>query len=233
MSSSCPKCSKPLSVQDVVVKTAHFVRKLQTCGRIIVEAKGQLNAAVIHAQQGVEVIGSIEGNVTCGGAVSIGPKAKWKGDCRARALSVAGGATISRGFFQVPFDPFAPENAGLHDQVEDEEVIAEAAEGSAAAPPRAIKAISTRRPREVEAAPAAPAAGPASEAEAKPVKPADSEAKEKATEPQPGEAETRPVKKISTRKPPPSSSPQVTINKPPSAKPPAMGKPPKGGKKKR
>lgn len=219
MSSSCPKCSKPLNVQDVVVKTAHFVRKIQTCGRIIVEAKGQLNAALIQAQLGVEVIGSIEGNVTCGGVVSIGPKAKWKGDCRSAALAVAAGATITRGFFQVPFDPFAPENlAALAGSADEDDATSSPPPAATLAP----KAISTRRPR-AEASPA-----PSSEAEAKPSPTSDEEGKETSAP-----AEDRPIKKITTRKPPAKAPSKVTINKPPSAKPPSMGKPPKGAKKKK
>lgn len=225
MSSSCPKCSKPLNVQDVVVKTAHFVRKLQTCGRVIVEAKGQLNAAHIHAQLGIEVIGSIEGNVTCGGLVSIGPKAKWKGDCRAASLAVSNGATIARGFFQVPFDPFAPENLARAGGDEEEA----AAPTPPAAPARATlapKAISTRRPP--------PAAAPISEAEAKPAQAVEAETGDAGEQGSPEEKsppEARPIKKITTTRKPPAS-PKVTIAKPP-AKLPELGKPPKGAKKKK
>ncbi len=221
MSSSCPKCSKPLNVQDVVVKTAHFVRKLQTCGRVIVEAKGQLNAAHIHAQLGIEVIGSIEGNVTCGGLVSIGPKAKWKGDCRSAALVVAEGATITRGYFHVPFDPFAPENLGHGVDSEEEDAPAPAP----AAPARstlAPKAISTRRPRTTE---------PASEAEAKPAQAAEgADGAAEAEQPPDDTPEARPIKKITTTRKPPAT-PKVTIAKP--AKMPELGKPPKGAKKKK
>lgn len=228
MSSSCPKCSKPLNVQDVVVKTAHFVRKIQTCGRIIVEAKGQLNAAHIHAQLGVEVIGTVEGNVTCGGVVSIGPKAKWKGDCRSAALVVADGATITRGFFQVPFDPFAPENLSRGDDGDETEAAAAAPAAAPARSTLAPKAISTRRPRATE---------PASEAEAKPVQAAEpTESVDGAGEAQqPPDAEpapeARPIKKITTTRKPPAT-PKVTIAKPP-AKLPELGKPPKGSKKKK
>lgn len=102
VSTSCPKCSKPLSVEDVVIKTAHSVRKLQTCGRLQVAAKGLLIAPVIEAQEGVEVLGTLEGNVHSGGPVSIGPKAHWKGDCRAPSLRVELGAQIARGYFVIP-----------------------------------------------------------------------------------------------------------------------------------
>ncbi len=101
LSTSCPKCSKPLAVEDVVVKSVHFVRKVQTCGKIVVEAKGNLNAALIVAQLGVEVQGILEGNVTSAGPVHLGPKAKWKGDCKAPTLRVELGAQIAKGFFEI------------------------------------------------------------------------------------------------------------------------------------
>lgn len=103
MSTSCPKCYKAVVVEDVVIKTAHAVRKVQTCGRVIVEARGRLIASSIEAQMGVEVFGVLEGNVTSGGTVRIGPKASWKGDCKAPALSVELGAQIARGHFLIPF----------------------------------------------------------------------------------------------------------------------------------
>lgn len=105
MSTSCPKCYKAVVVEDVVIRTAHAVRKVQTCGRVLVEPKGRLIAQSIEAQQGVEVMGVLEGNVTSGGPVRIGPKAQWKGDCRAPTLVVELGAQIARGFFVVPYRP--------------------------------------------------------------------------------------------------------------------------------
>ncbi|MBL9032391.1 MAG: polymer-forming cytoskeletal protein [Phycisphaerae bacterium] len=104
LSTSCPGCSKPLVVEDVVIKTAHSVRKIQTCGRLIVQKKGRVMAGIIEAHAGVEVEGILEGNVVSGGLVRIGPKAQWKGDCRAPRLAVELGACIARGFFSVPED---------------------------------------------------------------------------------------------------------------------------------
>ncbi|MFN0132618.1 MAG: polymer-forming cytoskeletal protein [Phycisphaerales bacterium] len=104
LTTSCPACSKPLVVEDVVVKTAHSVRKIQTCGRLIVQKKGRVMAGTIEAHAGVEVEGILEANVVSGGLVRIGAKAQWKGDCRAPRLEVELGARIARGYFVVPDD---------------------------------------------------------------------------------------------------------------------------------
>jgi cytoskeletal protein CcmA (bactofilin family) len=102
LTTSCPKCSKAISVEDVVIKVAHSVRKLQTCGKVVVQKKGRLQAQMIEAHGGVEVEGYLEGNVLSGGPVKIRAKAQWKGDCAAPSLEVELGGTISRGYFVIP-----------------------------------------------------------------------------------------------------------------------------------
>lgn len=101
MTVSCPKCYKKLLVEDVVVKTAQGVTKLQTCGKIIIERKGRVKATLVEAHQGIEVHGIIEGKVLSGGPVVIGDKCKWKGDCRAPSVQIAPGAQISNGYFEI------------------------------------------------------------------------------------------------------------------------------------
>jgi|SRR5678815_402834 hypothetical protein len=112
----CPKCSKSLTVEDVVIKTAHGVRKIQTCGRLVVQKKGHVIAQLIEAHDGVEVEGILEGKVISGGPVRIGPKASWKGDCSAPTLEVELGGKIERGFFVIPDDSLGladlPRNGG-------------------------------------------------------------------------------------------------------------------------
>ena len=97
MTVSCPKCYKKLLVEDVVVKTAQGVTKLQTCGRIIIEKSGRVTAKLVEAHQGIEVHGIIEGKVLSGGPVVMGEKCRWKGDCRAPSLEIAQGARITGG----------------------------------------------------------------------------------------------------------------------------------------
>lgn len=104
MSTSCPKCSKALIVEDVIIKSAHAVRKIQTCGRLVVQKKGRVIAQVVEAHDGVEVEGILEATVHSGGPVRIGPKAQWKGDCHAPALAVESGGRIAGGYFVIPDD---------------------------------------------------------------------------------------------------------------------------------
>lgn len=104
MTTSCPACFKPLRVDDVVVKTLEQVRKLQTCGRIVVQRRGRVCAQFVQAQEGVEVDGVMEAKVVSRGPVRIGPKATWKGDCRAPTLSVESGGTIVGGYFEIAGD---------------------------------------------------------------------------------------------------------------------------------
>jgi hypothetical protein len=101
-STSCPKCSRQLIIEDVIVKTLHSVRKIQTCGKVVVEKKGRIIAQSVEAHGGVFVEGVLDANVISGGLVKIGSKALWKGDCRAPAVSIEDGCVISSGYFVVP-----------------------------------------------------------------------------------------------------------------------------------
>lgn len=104
MSTSCPGCNKPVIVQDVIVKGLKTTQKLQTCGRIIIKPRGRVIAGLVEAQEGMEVLGVLTGDmVTSAGPVIIGPKARWKGNCRAPTLEVMLGARIESGFFEIPY----------------------------------------------------------------------------------------------------------------------------------
>ena len=105
LSITCPKCAKPVVIEDVVITNAHNVRKIQTCGKVIIEKKGRVVAQLIEAHGGVEVEGIIEAKVLSGGPVKIGPKAQWKGDLAAPSLTAELGCRIERGFFTIPDDP--------------------------------------------------------------------------------------------------------------------------------
>lgn len=104
MTTSCPRCSKSLRVENVIVKSVEAVRRLQTCGRITVTKRGRVIAQLVEAHDGVEVEGVMEANVLSGGPVRIGAKAQWKGDCRAPSLSVELGGRIAAGYFVIPDD---------------------------------------------------------------------------------------------------------------------------------
>jgi hypothetical protein len=104
MTTSCPRCAKALRVEDVVVKSVEAVRRLQTCGRVVVTKKGRVIAQLVEAHDGVDVQGILEANVLSGGPVRIAAGAQWKGDCRAPALAVEPGGRIAGGYFVVPDD---------------------------------------------------------------------------------------------------------------------------------
>jgi hypothetical protein len=105
MSVTCPKCAKALVVEDVVINTAHNVRKLQTCGKVVIEKKGRVVAQLVEAIGGIEVEGYLEAKVHSGGPVRIGAKAHWKGDCSAPSIVVELGGRIEKGYFVIPEDP--------------------------------------------------------------------------------------------------------------------------------
>ena len=105
VSTSCPKCNKPVVVQDQVISTLKIVQKMQTCGHVIIKKRGRVIAGVIEGQLGIEVQGVLNGNASSDGHVVIGAKARWKGDCRAPSLEIKPGAKIESGYFQIPNEP--------------------------------------------------------------------------------------------------------------------------------
>jgi cytoskeletal protein CcmA (bactofilin family) len=58
-------------------------------------------ARQVEAHGGVSVQGVLEANVVSEGAVEIGSRAEWKGDCRAPVIVVEAGARIAGGYFSV------------------------------------------------------------------------------------------------------------------------------------
>lgn len=101
MTITCPKCFKRVQVQDVVVKEAQGLKRLQTCGKIIIERKGRVIADLVEAHEGIEVKGILQAAVVAGGPVVLRSKSKWKGDCRAPELHIDEGASIQSGFFEI------------------------------------------------------------------------------------------------------------------------------------
>ncbi len=102
MTVSCPECHRPLLVQDVVVKTLQAVKKLQTCGSLVVQKKGRVIADLVEAHGGIEVIGTLHAKSVRGSRVRITKTANWKGDCHASSVQIEPGATVEGGYFHVP-----------------------------------------------------------------------------------------------------------------------------------
>ena len=100
----CPSCGQRVIVGDVIVRELRPVSRVQTCGRIVIHEKARVNAELVEAHEGLEVLGGLTGNVISGGPVIIGPKARWRGDLRAPSLEIRAGARIEAGRFTVPDD---------------------------------------------------------------------------------------------------------------------------------
>jgi predicted RNA-binding Zn-ribbon protein involved in translation (DUF1610 family) len=101
-STGCPSCGQRVIVGDVIVRELRPVSRVQTCGRIVVHEKARINAELVEAHEGIEVLGGLSAKVVSGGPVIIGPKARWSGDCHAPSLHIHLGARIESGRFTVP-----------------------------------------------------------------------------------------------------------------------------------
>ena len=99
-SATCPKCYKGLVLDDITVTQGAFSGRLSTCGRVIVEPKARAITRTIQAGDGIEVSGTLEGNVSCLGTVTVGSAGRLKGECEAESLVVHAGAII-QGTFRI------------------------------------------------------------------------------------------------------------------------------------
>jgi hypothetical protein len=133
MTTSCPKCSKSLLVDDVEVKTLEAVRKIQTCGRLVVRKKGHVIAQHVEAHGGIEVEGIMEANVLSGSTVKICAKAVWKGGCNAPSIIIEDGCRIAGGYFVIPDNSVVLHDLGEPGPTEGEPGAATAANGSPSA----------------------------------------------------------------------------------------------------
>lgn len=100
-SAACPVCYRGLTLDDLRVREAGMGAKLSTCGRIVIERKAKASSRSVSAGDGLELHGTLEGNVTSYGTVVLGSRAKLKGDLVAPALVMEEGAVIEGGFLQI------------------------------------------------------------------------------------------------------------------------------------
>lgn len=101
LSLSCPCCNKRIVIQDLIVSGIYAGSKVQTCGKVVVERKGDLSAATVHASSGIFVDGSLKANVKSLGPVVIRAKARWRGDCEAPRIEIEPGASVEGGDFRI------------------------------------------------------------------------------------------------------------------------------------
>lgn len=107
-STSCPNCNKPVIVEDIVVKSGVRgpLREDRTCGKVIVGKRGRLLAHHLEAHGGIECEGVLEARtIISGKPVTIGPKATFKGDLSAPALTIKLGAKLGASDLRIPDDP--------------------------------------------------------------------------------------------------------------------------------
>lgn len=101
MTVSCPACSRALMVEDVIIKTTHSVRKLQTCGRIVIQKRARVIADLVVGQEGIEVSGVLEAKQAKAARVHVRMKGRWQGDCEAHHVLVDAGAVVTQGNFVI------------------------------------------------------------------------------------------------------------------------------------
>jgi cytoskeletal protein CcmA (bactofilin family) len=111
-STNCPGCNKALIVGDVNVdRLKGPLKELRTCGKVSIQKKGRLMAELVEAHDGIECLGVLDARrVLSGAAVTLGPKAQWKGNLTAPSLQIENGARIHGGGFAVPDDPLGLNN---------------------------------------------------------------------------------------------------------------------------
>jgi len=98
MTSTCRHCHRRVMLEDLRIKAYHAVVRLETAGKLEVQARAQVVAEVRVNELSVK--GKVKGNVTCLGPVYLHKKAEVLGDIRCRSLKVEAGAVID-GFLVV------------------------------------------------------------------------------------------------------------------------------------
>jgi hypothetical protein len=97
---TCKFCTKPLKLNDEIIKVYHAQRKLDTCGIVVVEKKGQVVVTERILCGGLVVRGRVKGNITSRGPVLVGPEAEIRGDVVAPTVAVGAGAVL-HGYYKV------------------------------------------------------------------------------------------------------------------------------------
>jgi cytoskeletal protein CcmA (bactofilin family) len=100
---TCPNCSKRVRVDNVVVSRPTFTARLETCGKLVIMAKGKLVANVVQAALGIECQGEMDARAVAASHVLLDNGARWKGDLRTAAIKIMPGATVVGGQFQIDY----------------------------------------------------------------------------------------------------------------------------------
>jgi len=92
MSGVCPHCNRRLLVEDVRIHVYHAVRKVATCGDVLVDERGHLVAFVQATNLTVQ--GKLTGDALVSGRVRISETGSVAGDIKAPLLLVESGAEL-------------------------------------------------------------------------------------------------------------------------------------------
>ncbi|MBX3359611.1 MAG: polymer-forming cytoskeletal protein [Phycisphaeraceae bacterium] len=99
---TCPLCYQHLRLSDVIVEAAQSVTRLQTCGRLVITARGRVTAKVVQASGGIEVHGRLQAeSAATPGHFYLAPGAVHSGNVRASSLIVHPGSTVLAGHFEI------------------------------------------------------------------------------------------------------------------------------------
>jgi hypothetical protein len=98
MSIFCRHCRKRLILENYRINTYHAVRMFATCGDIVVEKRGLVNAPI--RVQNLTIQGKVNGDVEARGRVEIDGTGELRGNITAAILVVRGGGTI-RGYCRI------------------------------------------------------------------------------------------------------------------------------------
>jgi len=106
VSTRCPYCYRRIAVEDFIVSSYHSLTNIETCGSLSVTPTGQVRARLtVH---NLHVQGSVNGNVSAHGKVTIDPTARLVGNVDAPRLEVKPGAAL-KGFYRIVPKASAPE----------------------------------------------------------------------------------------------------------------------------
>lgn len=88
----CPHCQTRVELESLRITGSHPGRRLATCGDIVVETTGWLNAEVVATN--VMILGRVRGPVIASKYVEVGPRAQVVGDITAPKIVIREGAVI-------------------------------------------------------------------------------------------------------------------------------------------
>ena len=95
---NCPGCNQRLNVENLNISSHYAAKIIETCGSILVEAKGELNAQVRALN--LHLDGKQRGNVIAEEKVFLAESSSIQGDITAKTLEVQPGAKL-QGFCRI------------------------------------------------------------------------------------------------------------------------------------